>query len=181
VGRRGGGLREHTNSLLAGCAVSVLLYSLGEWFSLPHAAAGAVTVGAAAALAFAAGLGSTAAGWVVRVLGDLSHRVRKSGDRRAAHTHCSEASVPLDELIARHEQAVQNRPRWVSERSLEKKLIAEYNAEHRRRVQEAIREAHLVVTVPPEIAEWAADPRSLRELQSVCSWLRRVGDEQGKA
>jgi hypothetical protein len=169
--------RRHTNAVLAGCSVSVLVYGLGEWLSLPHAVAAGVTLGAAAAIALAAGLGSAAANWVVRLLGDLSNRVRRSGDRRAAHACCVEAAAVLDELIAHHEQALADKPKWVSERSLERKLIADYKARHRRRVQEAIREAHLVLTVPPEIIMRAAEPRSLGQLQSVCSWLRRVTDE----
>lgn len=163
--------------MLAGCAVSVLVYGLGEWLSIPHATAGAVTFGAAAALAFAAGLGSATANGIVRLLGDLSNRVRRSGDRRAARASCAEAAALLDEMIARHEQALADKAKWVSERSLGKKLIADYKARHRRRVQEAIREAHLVLTVPPEITARAAEPRSLSQLQSVCSWLRRVADE----
>ncbi len=169
---------QHKNSLLIGCAVTIVFAVIVQATALSQGAA-LVLLGVGLALGV---VGVGWAGWLVNsIYCWLSRRfsmMLRNGDRLTAGRRCLAAAAALDELLASLWQERWRGMARLARRRMERRVLAEYPRRCRSTVQDAINLAWLAaVSVPPEIARYADQPHSIAEVQWVRDWLRRVGDE----
>lgn len=160
------------DGVVLGCAVTILVSAVPAAVKLSEAVAfgliGVAILMIMVSLGWWRALARTVRRWISRNL----HGLMADGDDAAVGLVCEMAAAHLDELVQTSD--LWSKPTRLSKHLANKRLVAEYKKSHRPSVQNAINQARMIVSVPPNIVRYAEEPGSLGDLQLLRDWLRRV-------
>jgi hypothetical protein len=175
-GRQGDKSSRRWHGVALGCAVTVLVVPL-TGVKLPHVVVVGI-IGAAVLVIFVALGWWDKLAWVLRR--ELSRKLqglREDGDSFAVGRVCTAAAESLDELLAPREDDLWSRATRLRERRSARRLLATYRSTYQGAIQDAIKRAGMIVSVPPEIVRAAGQPRTIADLQLLRDWLRRIASQ----